>query len=523
MKKTFTFGFIVLAFFMISSQIFAQSDGEDFSTFIKGADMTWARINDDGHYPWGSPYDTLVKYGFNYVRLSVWYDPPSSDWQHSFGRADSIMIEAKKAHDKGLKVELDIWYSDEEGSKPVPTAWQTAWNNAHSGNPNWNNGSNTKALKDSVYNYTYRLVKAFSDYGAPVNMVSVGNEIQSYFCQVPRQTQVYYELLYKGCRAVKDFDPNIGVVLHLANIGSNQMTECDDIINAASRWGVYDTHGDPADIPFDCFGFSFHPFSDASGQTGNPLDNSNWPGKGVIGLQQAFWNSNFGQFGKYLLVQEAGWPHTLDPVTVTTTDNPYAAADSTFNPRYSDSTDFRQHSTYQCGPYGAHLYYGDMMSIVASTQHGIGVVAWAADNVVGWGRSPQMFQDAFWYDKTGKPVATRNGTVVMSAFNAMYKINRSNNKNVDKQSVPTKFSLIQNYPNPFNPTTMISYSIPVKGFVSLKIYNTLGQEVADLVDGNKEAGSYNINFDGSKLASGVYLYRLQANKFIQTKKMILLK
>ncbi|MFZ1517221.1 MAG: T9SS type A sorting domain-containing protein [Ignavibacteriaceae bacterium] len=86
-----------------------------------------------------------------------------------------------------------------------------------------------------------------------------------------------------------------------------------------------------------------------------------------------------------------------------------------------------------------------------------------------------------------------------------------------------KYELTQNYPNPFNPTTSIQYAISSKQFVTLKVYNLLGREVATLVNENKEAGSYEINFNASKLPSGVYLYKLQAGEFIQTKKMTLVK
>lgn len=89
--------------------------------------------------------------------------------------------------------------------------------------------------------------------------------------------------------------------------------------------------------------------------------------------------------------------------------------------------------------------------------------------------------------------------------------------------IPAKFDLSQNYPNPFNPTTNINYSIPKSTFVSLKIYNILGQEVATLYQGFQKAGSYTANFDASKLTSGVYLYRLQTNAFSETRKMILMK
>ena len=90
-------------------------------------------------------------------------------------------------------------------------------------------------------------------------------------------------------------------------------------------------------------------------------------------------------------------------------------------------------------------------------------------------------------------------------------------------SVTESLSLSQNYPNPFNPTTVIKYSVPTSGYVTLKIYNLMGQEVAALVNGQLMAGSYKTNFDASKLSSGVYFYKLNAGGFMMTKKMMLLK
>jgi len=88
---------------------------------------------------------------------------------------------------------------------------------------------------------------------------------------------------------------------------------------------------------------------------------------------------------------------------------------------------------------------------------------------------------------------------------------------------PNKFELLQNYPNPFNPSTVISYSIPKSGFVSLIVYNVLGQQVANLVYGFQRAGYYSINFNASKLSSGVYLYRLQSSGSVLTRKLLLVK
>jgi len=92
-----------------------------------------------------------------------------------------------------------------------------------------------------------------------------------------------------------------------------------------------------------------------------------------------------------------------------------------------------------------------------------------------------------------------------------------------ESQIPTKFSLEQNYPNPFNPATTIAYSIPKESQVSLKIYDVMGREVVEVVNGRQSAGSYNVEFDASSLASGTYLYKLTAGEFISVKKMVLLK
>ena len=88
---------------------------------------------------------------------------------------------------------------------------------------------------------------------------------------------------------------------------------------------------------------------------------------------------------------------------------------------------------------------------------------------------------------------------------------------------PTSFKLSQNYPNPFNPTTVINFTIPKAGNVTLKVYNSLGQEVATLINGFKNASNYKVDFNASNLSSGVYFYTLEANNFKQTKKMVLIK
>jgi len=89
--------------------------------------------------------------------------------------------------------------------------------------------------------------------------------------------------------------------------------------------------------------------------------------------------------------------------------------------------------------------------------------------------------------------------------------------------IAKSFSLSQNYPNPFNPTTTISYSVPKGGNVSLKIFDILGNEVANLVNDYKSTGKYEVLFNSKELTSGVYFYQIKAGDYISTKKMILMK
>ncbi len=85
------------------------------------------------------------------------------------------------------------------------------------------------------------------------------------------------------------------------------------------------------------------------------------------------------------------------------------------------------------------------------------------------------------------------------------------------------YSLSQNFPNPFNPSTTINYSVPKTSFVTLKVYDILGREIAILVSEQKKAGYYKVNFIGKSLPSGIYIYKMQTGNFVDTKKLILLK
>ncbi|MEZ4821933.1 MAG: T9SS type A sorting domain-containing protein [Ignavibacteria bacterium] len=94
--------------------------------------------------------------------------------------------------------------------------------------------------------------------------------------------------------------------------------------------------------------------------------------------------------------------------------------------------------------------------------------------------------------------------------------------NISDSEIPKNYK-ITNYPNPFNPVTKIIFDIPNEGNVRITIFNTAGQKITELINEYKTAGSYQVDFNGSNLASGIYYYRLESGNFSQVRKMILLK
>ncbi len=121
----------------------------------------------------------------------------------------------------------------------------------------------------------------------------------------------------------------------------------------------------------------------------------------------------------------------------------------------------------------------------------------------GWGWSGGIGDTIYRISRDALPVGVREFTV--------------------NAELPENFSLEQNYPNPFNPSTKIKYSIPTSEFVTLKVYDVLGNEVATLLNEDKPAGSYSVEINAANLSSGIYFYRMQTKNSIETKKMILLR
>ena len=128
-------------------------------------------------------------------------------------------------------------------------------------------------------------------------------------------------------------------------------------------------------------------------------------------------------------------------------------------------------------------------------------------------------------------LSTTDGCTALTSPNSTYtarpniKMTFSPFLGVENQisAIPTKYELAQNYPNPFNPTTKINFALPKNGFATLKVYDVLGRQVALLMSEVKQAGYYSIDFDASKLSSGIYFYKLESGTFTDVKRMVLVK
>ena len=135
--------------------------------------------------------------------------------------------------------------------------------------------------------------------------------------------------------------------------------------------------------------------------------------------------------------------------------------------------------------------------------------------------------DNQWKTATGQTTDLTTNSISIASTNvySYYAVASSAATAVQDQSneIPKGFSLDQNYPNPFNPSTTITYSITQRGFATLKVYNNLGEQVASLVSQQLDPGTYKVQWNATNMASGVYLYRLEGNGLVVSRKMLLVK
>lgn len=207
---------------------------------------------------------------------------------------------------------------------------------------------------------------------------------------------------------------------------------------------------------------------------------------------------------------------------------------------------FEQNEVYSTEWPGPNFYETEDFGKTWRINYTTGFSGWASGiafedpNVIVIGNyGPQSaftFNDGFTYTHIGSLAGSGAGILVpeknyvlnmqtstLYKLNVTYSVLTSVNENIISVNVPEKFNLYQNYPNPFNPVTNIKFDLPNPGNISLKVYDQIGREVKIIVEGFRNAGSYELNFEADELSSGIYFYKLISDDAAITKKMLLVK
>ena len=455
---------IITLIFLFSIYIIPQTE------FINGVDVsTLLQIEDNGGVfkENGITKDPILIFkdnGIAYIRLKLWHTP-SADYDN----LQKVLIAAERIKSKGLKCLLNIHYSDwwaDPANQTKPAAW---------------NGLTIQQLKDSVYQYTKNIITTLKNNNILPDMVQIGNEIicgmlwnDGRICDpynTPQQWQNFADLIKAGINGVKDavdVSDSVRIMIHTDRGGDN----------GGARWFYNGLQS--YNVEFDIIGLSYYPW---------------W--QGTLSNLQNNINDLAVRYGKGIIVVETAYPWTLswDDNTTNIVGNPSQLL-----------------AGYPATVQGQKDFLIDLINIVKSTSgnKGVGLFYWEPDWI-----STQTFgspwENLAMFDFSGELLSS------VSAFD-------STATSIDDDiSQINEFKLDQNYPNPFNPKTSIQYTIGSRQFVQLNIFDVLGNNIATLVNENKESGSYSVKFDATNLPSGVYFYKLQAGEFTNTRKMILVK
>jgi len=402
----------------------------------------------------------------NYVRLRVWHTPANGA-----NNLSETLTLAQRISEAGLKLLLNIHYSDtwaDPGRQTKPAAWQ---------------GIPFEALKDSVYRYTSDLLEALNNQNTPPAIVQIGNEIICGFLwddgrvcdafNTPQQWSQLGQLLNEGIRAVRENTDSTQIMIHIDRGGDN----------AGSRWFFDNLATVVSD--FDIIGLSFYPW---------------W--HGTLDDLELNLSDLSPRYGKPIVLVETAYPWTLGWYDQT---HNIVGLPEHLLPGYPGTVE------------GQGAFLADVMDIVRGVPEGrgIGLFYWGAELI----SAPQLgsvWENVTLFDFPGEVLSS------MSVF-------EPTPTSVDlSHTIPNEIALLQNFPNPFNPETTIRYSLNHAGFVSLAVFNQLGQEVADLVHGWQLAGAHAVTWDGRTrdgipAAAGVYYAKLVAGEERILRSMVLLR
>ncbi len=403
-------------------------------------------------------------HNINYVRLRIWHKPTNG-----FYSLEQTLELARRIKALGMGLLLDFHYSDtwaDPAHQKKPAAWENISFNA---------------LKDSIYLYSYNVIKALSDENTLPAMVQIGNEIicgmlwdDGRVCQDfnnDKQWSQLAQLINEAIQGLKDGvqqGDSLRIIIHLDR-GSD---------NAGCRWFFNNLL--KYTVNFDIIGLSYYPW---------------WHGS--LDALKANVNDLAARYGKDIIVIETSYPWTLD------------WNDGVGNV-IGDSSQL--HPGYPATVEGQTAFLSDLIEIVKTIpqSRGKGVFYWEP----AWVSTPQegsLRENLTLFDFLGELLPS------ISAFDSTYT---SITPVIEKKH---PFFLKSNYPNPFNQYTIISFTLERKALIKLKVYNLEGREIKTLVNGYLQKGTHQYRFNATGLASGIYIIHLQSESFFRSRKMLYLK
>ena len=456
--------FLFLLFFIPVSVTLSQPQN-----FIRGVDVSFLdQIENHGGVfkENGIPRDALSilhNHGINYVRLRLWHMPSGG-----YNNLQRTLLMAARVKQLGMKFLLDVHYSDswaDPGQQSKPAAWT---------------GLSFPSLKDSIYRYTRAVMTAMKANNTLPDMVQIGNEIicgmlwsDGRVCDpynTPAQWTQLAGLLNEASRGVRESltaGDTVKIMMHIDRGGDS----------AGTRW--FFDNLQTYNVPYDVIGLSYYAW---------------WHG----GLNQLAANLQMVslRYNKDIVLVETAYPWTLG---WNDTVHNIVGVPAQLLPGYPATVE------------GQRTFLTDLMTLVRATPNnkGAGIFYWSPEyiSVPSLG-SP--WENVTLFDFGGEVLNS------IHAFDPPTSVRFA-------EETAVSFNLGQNYPNPFNPTTNIQFRIANFGFVSLKVFDLLGREVATLLNEEMKPGNYERALDAEVLPSGVYFYRLQARGFVETRKMLLIR
>jgi arabinogalactan endo-1,4-beta-galactosidase len=477
-------GIHLIFFVIVNFQLFAQVKEDELalknSEFIEGVDLSMLHqieANNGIYKENGNAEDAIQifkHHNINYVRLRLWHSPSGG-----YDNLENTLLMASRIKALGLNFLIDIHYSDtwaDPGHQTKPVVWQNL---------------SYQELKDSVFQYSYKVISALKNQNTLPDIVQIGNEItcgilwdDGRVCDqfnTPKQWSQLAELINEGIRGVNESlnqTDSVKIMIHIDRGGDNN----------GSRW--FFDHLLAENVKFDVIGLSYYPW---------------W--QGTFSDLESNVNDLAYRYGKEIIVVETAYPWTLD---------------------WSDNTQNivgepgQLLAGYPATVEGQKNFLNDLIILVQNIPNnkGSGIFYWAPE----WISVPSLgspWENVTLFDFAGEVLNS------ISVFDSIAT-------GVDLSGIKfDSYNLYQNYPNPFNPTTKICWRSPEGGRQTIKVYNNLGSEVCTLVDEYKPAGEYEVEFSTNNLssgvsarggyASGVYFYQLRTNNYLETKKMLLLK